>query len=33
MRVLIVGLLVLTLGVAGVSTYLIQRFSGEEKLD
>jgi pilus assembly protein CpaB len=33
MRVLIVGLLVLALGVAGVSTYLIQRFSGEEKLD
>lgn len=33
MRVLIVGLLVLTLGVAGVSTYLIQRFSGEDKLE
>ncbi|NQU59500.1 MAG: Flp pilus assembly protein CpaB [Rhodospirillales bacterium] len=33
MKVLIVGILVLALAVAGVSTYLIQRFGGEENLE
>lgn len=32
MRVLIVGIIVLALAVAGVSTYLIKTFSGEEKV-
>ena len=32
MRVLIVGIIVLALAVAGVSTYLIQSFGGEEKV-
>jgi len=32
MRVLIVGIIVLALAVAGVSTYLIKSFSGEEKV-
>lgn len=33
MKVLIVGIIVLALAVAGVSTYLIQTFSGEENID
>lgn len=33
MKVLIVGILVLALAVAGVSTYLIQTFSGEENIE
>jgi len=33
MKVLIVGILVLALAVAGVSTYLIQTFGGEENLE
>ncbi|MEE8393549.1 MAG: Flp pilus assembly protein CpaB [Rhodospirillales bacterium] len=33
MRVLIVGILVLALAVAGVSTYLIKTFSGEENIE
>ncbi len=33
MKVLIVGLIVLAFGVAGVSTYLIKSFSGQENLE
>jgi len=33
MKVLIVGIIVLALAVAGVSTYLIQTFSGEENIE
>ena len=33
MRVMIVGIIVLTLGVAGVATYLIQEFSPEEDVE
>ena len=32
MRVLIVGIIVLAISVAGVSTYLIKRFSGEKNI-
>ena len=33
MKLLIVGLVVLALSVAGVSTYLIRSFSGEENIE
>ncbi|MCH7550713.1 MAG: hypothetical protein IIA35_03260, partial [Proteobacteria bacterium] len=33
MKILIVGIIVLALAVAGVSTYLIQTFSGEANID
>ncbi len=33
MRVLIVGILVLAVAVAGIATYLIERFSGEENIE
>ena len=33
MRVLIVGILVLALAVAGIATYLIKSFSGEENIE
>ncbi len=33
MKLLIVGLVVLALSVAGVSTYLIKSFSGEENIE